>query len=602
MHLPRRFVPACLTVLTLAPVGRLAAQKDGDSSPAQTGHQTITLDLDSAKVGGRLPFDEWFALAGKASAHLLVVRVQFKEYRSTSDTCPTDVVQNTNVPDVWQRQDARKLFVIPVEHGLHPGQDYRLCVGTDSTLDDSVAKRVHASLGRAIGDTMWARLQHNAPDTAPHYIAIVAFQNAVTAAIPIEQAGPGPRQSLVYNYRMEGDTVWRIESLGAARDRITSVRQSLAGRFESTRTLTNDSAATAALGAHVARTFPDFSRDYLSFEHSYHDIRTSREGIASTWRDLYATLVHLDPSLRQLDVTKVPNDLAGSRYTVGVQLALALPNLNTGQDSLIAQGAQMPLAVDPVVVSPILFDTVRHRSPPLDSVRTRYTTLYSQFNALVELTTILGPRARAVHDDAAQALGDLRTLSVEVDVLAHALDSYDAYADSLANTRPLLDNRTLGVAGTTAAPYKEATMQYVSADLGFLWAFGLGNKFAGTVIVPYVGANFYLLPTNGHARFNECGEVWWQCQLKRVAITFGITTSSVARTNVRTDLFGSHSMYVALGYRLLRPVKINAGALLYDTFTPDIRHAPRFSATPALSGSIDWDIGSTLGGIGSIFK
>jgi hypothetical protein len=61
-------------------------------------------------------------------------------------------------------------------------------------------------------------------------------------------------------------------------------------------------------------------------------------------------------------------------------------------------------------------------------------------------------------------------------------------------------------------------------------------------------------------------------------------------------------MYVALGYRLLRPVKINAGALLYDTFTPDIRHAPRFSATPALSGSIDWDIGSTLGGIGSIFK
>jgi hypothetical protein len=185
-------------------------------------------------------------------------------------------------------------------------------------------------------------------------------------------------------------------------------------------------------------------------------------------------------------------------------------------------------------------------------------------------------------------------------LLAIALDSLDsATVQYASNAVPHFKVDSLAVFGSTDRAYEDKAAMYVSADVGVLAVTPIFQHFSGTVIVPYVGANIYPLAVNKKAPLSDCKEMP-ECRIKRFSFTVGVTTSSIMRGTVRTDLFGQHSLYLGIGYRALSYLRVTAGSLMYQTYSTDGTHTLQFNATPAVSVSFDWDIKGTLGGLGSL--
>jgi hypothetical protein len=85
---------ASLLAASVIPVSGLVAQAttgQGQSTVATSAVPTVVLSLDSAKIIGRLPFDQPFFLVGSARPDLLSVRVWIRESDKRNRTCPDSV-------------------------------------------------------------------------------------------------------------------------------------------------------------------------------------------------------------------------------------------------------------------------------------------------------------------------------------------------------------------------------------------------------------------------------------------------------------------------------------------------------------------------------
>jgi hypothetical protein len=307
----------------------------------------------------------------------------------------------------------------------------------------------------------------------------------------------------------------------------------------------------------------------------------------------------------------LPSDFDGTHYKSAVIFTQALPARSDREKQRIIDGQTLVEDAEDTIESNG-HRSIRH-STAITPIQARLATLFTDIRdqnelfAIAERDSLVRNRLRvsvqrlrlamAVDNDLIQAVTQERET---YQVLAKSLDLLDTAAVRYAMTAvPHFKLDSLALLGTTDRQYDDKAPLYISADIGVLLATPIFQKFSGTLFSPYAGANIYPLPVNKKAPLKDC-EKQPECTIKRFSFTIGITTSSVARTNVRADLFGSHSLFTGLGYRWTSYTRVTAGWLLYQTYTTDGAHTLRFNMTPAISLSFDWDIRSTLGGLGSI--
>ena len=107
---------------------------------------------------------------------------------------------------------------------------------------------------------------------------------------------------------------------------------------------------------------------------------------------------------------------------------------------------------------------------------------------------------------------------------------------------------------------RTAQKNYVSADAGLLYAGDIG------IGALYVGSNIYFRPVNKDAPLSEVSSIG-----RRLALTVGLTLSSVADENNRTrsDLFWNQSLVLGAGYRFTSSVRGGGGALVFRESDPN---------------------------------
>jgi hypothetical protein len=126
-----------------------------------------------------------------------------------------------------------------------------------------------------------------------------------------------------------------------------------------------------------------------------------------------------------------------------------------------------------------------------------------------------------------------------------------------------------------------AQKNYVSVDAGVLFA---GDISIGAL---YVGTNIYFRPINKDAPLNGAGLG------RRLALTVGLTISSVADENNRTrsDLFWHQSLVLGAGHRLTSSLRGGGGVLVFQQADPNpLVTQTSAAATWYVSFSLDLDI------------
>jgi hypothetical protein len=124
---------------------------------------------------------------------------------------------------------------------------------------------------------------------------------------------------------------------------------------------------------------------------------------------------------------------------------------------------------------------------------------------------------------------------------------------------------------------------YVGADVGVLYA---GDIRTGAV---YVGTNIYFRPVNKDAPPGGIS--------RRLALTVGVTLSSIADENNRTrsNLFWNQSLVLGGGLRLTSSVRCGAGALIFLESDPNpLISEKSIASTWYVSFSFDFDVGKGL--------
>jgi len=123
---------------------------------------------------------------------------------------------------------------------------------------------------------------------------------------------------------------------------------------------------------------------------------------------------------------------------------------------------------------------------------------------------------------------------------------------------------------------------YVSLDIGLLYA---GDISIGAL---YVGSNIYFRPVNKDAPLTAVSSLG-----RRLALTVGVTVSSVADENNRTrsDLFWHQSFVLGGGYRITSSLRAGGGALIFRQSDPNPLVTSRTAAaTWYASFSYDFDV------------
>jgi hypothetical protein len=123
---------------------------------------------------------------------------------------------------------------------------------------------------------------------------------------------------------------------------------------------------------------------------------------------------------------------------------------------------------------------------------------------------------------------------------------------------------------------------YVGVDAGVLFAGDIG------IGALYVGSNIYFRPVNKDAPLTAISSLG-----RRLAVTVGVTISSVADDNNRTraDLFWHQSLVLGAGYRLTSSVRAGGGVLLFRESDPNPLVTRKSAATTwYTSFSFDLDL------------
>ena len=537
------------------------------SLDAQDVVQRIPLDLGSGALRASLPFDEPVLLVGAASATLLRVEARYRQTTTFNDAALDSAQCHQSkeewlkpAPRPWSRPsaaaDSFQILVAP----LNPNVYYIFCFHHVSRLTDAQVTQFQQNAASQID----VALRTLAPDLAGGIWkeAVPLIRGTLLKALPSADSIAARKGSLL-------DTLTRGDD-----------------------TLTSQLLQLAQLAAqHVNRI-------------------QSIQGFTSIANNTAQALnrLHGDTALEQL--LSASNVVAAQANGVlipvndAVVIARLLNGLSPGDATALAEGRSR--IVGSAVNAPSLV-------PDLASVwdasglQVRLENVTATRQALARVRALVTMARISDAFGAANKAVTPTSMAGLMERVAFAEEMFDAVAGVLYTQQTLLTERTeliaaiartatafvvgdVALVGTSIAAFETRARWYVSADLGVAAAPGIGAA------APYFGVNFYLGAVNKRVPL-RLRDGW----TKRVAVTIGLTTSSLARTGRRTDLFGTQTGLLGLGLRVTDAIRFGAGGAIFRAVDPDpVSNREKLGWSPFGSASFDWDAKAALGKIGDI--
>nr|MDP9122769.1 hypothetical protein [Acidobacteriota bacterium] len=178
--------------------------------------------------------------------------------------------------------------------------------------------------------------------------------------------------------------------------------------------------------------------------------------------------------------------------------------------------------------------------------------------------------------------------------LEASLADRDTKLDDLAQQIEVQASAEVKVDATTTGNANTFQRYYISADLGFLYAWRVSK------VVPYAGTNIYFRPINTNVPLSQKGGFW-----RRFSLTLGYTLQGIAdqgNATRRDFVDGGGSLVAGAGLRLTESIRFSAGTLLFfkKDRNPLLNHEA-VAAAPYVSFSFDLNVAKTFTKIGEVF-
>ncbi|HXQ76701.1 MAG TPA: hypothetical protein VN797_00770 [Gemmatimonadaceae bacterium] len=135
---------------------------------------------------------------------------------------------------------------------------------------------------------------------------------------------------------------------------------------------------------------------------------------------------------------------------------------------------------------------------------------------------------------------------------------------------------------------------YISADVGFAHIFDPNDTFT------YAGINIYPHPVNKHvpAPLFPSRDAW-----SRLSFMIGASINDVSEEGSYTGVLGGKALVGAIGYRLFESIRVSGGyAGIKRSNANPLITKQSVEIDPFVAFSIDWDVQSTLGKLGSVLS
>lgn len=518
----------------------------------------VPVELGGTATRMTLPFGEPFLLVGAAPTELNFVTARYLVFRGSApsrDSCRT--VLDSSAPvfnhmaQAWVRDSRLKsdTFSVLVTRNLQANQRYAICLRTQSAFDSTALTKFQAR-AYAILDSAYAAQNDTTGSLLLPAAQIHTLQQALAKALPL---GPGDSADVKGTIFDASDPNVTEKNLVFTDNLLTLQRQ----RF---------------LSSHQLDT-------------TQNQIRVHLGGLRN------------DGSLRAIAGTLSPGVwVPGMDASMVVRVAATARMLGYPDPELILAVADGEAVLDPSAL-------VSVKEPAEIAVRAaRIDSTYHRLTELRDFAAVL-QGSRPLQRRTGVSAREARLLFARLDRVLESLEQHRhasaQWARADAGRRALLVNaaRSLSVRasndvpviGTSISSFETRAKQFVTADLGVAYAPGMGE------VVPYFGASFYLGALNKRVPLSVAKPP----ELDRWSLTVGVTASSLARKDVRDDLFGSHSLLLGVGRRMADPIRLTGGAVLYRRLDVNpLVDDTHIAVSPFLSLSFDFDAKSALGGLG----
>lgn len=478
-----------------------------------------------------------------------------------------DALRMTADPTAWwSRANLDSANVLLLDVGpIEPNRDYTFCFEVVRRLAPAQADTFAMRAASNVGDAL-RRIGRSQIETLQ---ALDTMQLALIAALPASDS-------------LEVTDLKSIFLRPASQDETADERKSRLARlirlYTHARTLLGnaDNATRAFNDATVAAIVPRATR--------------ALERIHDSSSETLLKLGSIDDSV---------TDRVGPRYTASASLARQLAFFSKSALPYVARGLQsLDDASSPLSVPPI---TQRTNTAAIQLREQALQRTALQLDSLARLAAFAASR-RPVLERLHITTAALTRLAVQLDSVQDALHAVrnaleqiriqnqgvDASVKELVAGIRSLDFAYVALRGTTAVSYEARARTYISLDAGFLGGRGVRE------VVPYLGINVYGRPVNKNMPLSGC-----RCLSRRIALTVGVTASSIKQDKRLEDLFNSHAVLLGFGLRLTDYWRATGGALFAKSYPDGVDRPAKITGLPALATSIDLDVLGLLGKAGT---
>lgn len=185
-------------------------------------------------------------------------------------------------------------------------------------------------------------------------------------------------------------------------------------------------------------------------------------------------------------------------------------------------------------------------------------------------------------------------INTAVEFSSYGNQAADLLAEKSKNLVEIISNNIFiatVVSGNSIGNFQTRSKYYFSADLGVAILPAI-NKAS-----PYFGTNLYFAPVNKEKPlkwtrpFSLCREEWWRNFGRRASILIGLTTTSLGKSEERTNLFSTFNLLTGAGIRVADAIRVNGGVVWYEKNNPNpLIQTSIISASPFVSLSFDVDV------------
>ena len=552
---------------------------------ASADSNAVTLDLNSSDIQSPLPFQEPFNLIGTAPSGVTKVTVMWwnNERADENKKCCNinadhdrakikDCKINANNRDVkstsWKAEEDELRLTIK-----------ELCRGKYYCFLFRSYRKIDEEIRVALKDTILRYLDHKTRADVEQEIARHDLERSRSSSAIAEKVS----QTIISGLVSEGIHIKRICGRDSNKD----------GYSES-----------KCLELDYQTRWLELSDTVTKFRQRHSDlqakIKLSRKQLNKSFTELVENLKYNERKIAELGLP-ITHDISQSLMGLIISDSTMITRISTGIDSFV----DVPMHARVPLQSQLDMPWVSERSAKiernLEASQLGIQRLIYLGSISNDFRNLTGPSIGTARNDLlwSDLKDTLSNTNLALNLqrsLTYQSSNRERFLQDLA--AKLVDGSRLVT--TKVQSSNTRGFNHISADMGVLYVPNNGQ------VLPYVGANFYLIPVNRRVTLGERRGF-----LRRFSFTTGLTAAAMSQGSdhkvERQGIVERHALLFGAGFRVVKTLRLGLGGLLYREVSSVLdgtgKNSDRYVRTPVdmyVSVSYDWNVTGVFAKLGSL--